>query len=219
MASNYIYYNNNITPITHDNTIPFQDKLPKGTRVIHRINRKIGRIVEPINVGNVHTQYYSVAYDDNTFDIRLTQEDFEVLPEVSKVCMMPVEEQESLMHMIYDVIHIGVSIVSLYGTIESSARKYNIKEILNSRLKNEKYSNSRDYPLAKVIYEDKGISNDLNTFYKNKMTILRYLISQGADVKTLKETYMNYPDFDLDYLLQFGRIDTDIYNFLKSLLK
>jgi hypothetical protein len=219
MATYNYYLNNKITPISYDNSIPFEDKLPKGTRVINRFNHKIGRIVEPISVGNVHTQFYSVAYDDNTFDIRLTQADFEVLPEVSKVCMMPIDEQESLMHMIYDVIHIGVSITSLYSTIETITKKYNIKEILNSRLKNEKYSDSRDYPLAKVIYENKGISNDLNTFFKNKMITLRYLISQGANVQTLKESYMNNSKFDLDFLLQIGRIDVDIYDFLKSLLK
>ena len=117
MASNINYLYNNNTNF-NGNSILFENKLPKGTRVINRFNHKIGRIIEPINVSNVHTQFYSVAYDDNTFDIRLTQADFEVLPELSKVCMMSVDEQESLMHMIYDVIHIGVSITSLYVVID-----------------------------------------------------------------------------------------------------
>jgi hypothetical protein len=132
---------------------------------------------------------------------------------------IPIVEQEQFMHMIYDVVHIGVSMLSLKISTETLAKKYTIKDILNSRLKNEKYSDSCDFPLAKVIYENKGIGNEEKAFYDKKLAVIQYFLSLGADMNTINETYMNYIPFSLDYLLKIGDINLEIYDFIKKCLE
>ena len=58
--------------------------------------------------------------------------------------MLSIGEQEDFMHMIFDCIHIGVSLESLEWSLKIMKDQYNEKLIfiLNETMKNEKYSNS-----------------------------------------------------------------------------
>ena len=135
----------------------------------------------------------------------------------TKLNVATIQDQEDLMHRIYDVVHIGVSNLSLSFMLDSYAEKYNMEEVLNSRLKDEKYSENCEYPICKVFYQDRSlvISKPDDEFYKNKLTILQMLISYGADISKVKESYSFHNDLDLDYLKERKLINDEIIKFLK----
>lgn len=73
--------------------------------------------------------------------------------------MLSIGEQEDFMHMIFDCVHIGVSLESLEWSLKSMKNQYGdeLPNILNTVMKNEKYSNQFIYPLEKVIKESSSI--------------------------------------------------------------
>jgi hypothetical protein len=135
----------------------------------------------------------------------------------TKLNVATIQDQEDLMHRIYDVVHIGVSNLSLSFMLDSYAEKYNMEEILNSRLKDEKYSENSEYPICKVLYQDRSLvlSKPDDEFYKNKLNILEMIVSYGADISKVKESYSFHNELDLDYLKERKLIDDKIIKFLK----
>jgi hypothetical protein len=125
-------------------------------------------------------------------------------------------EQESFMHLLYDLIHIGVSFSSLEFRVDNYEQKYDLKVLLNTRMKNERYSDSYDYPLAKVVCQDSGFSNNWTNFFETKLKTIKYLISKGANHNLLTEKYKG-TDIDYDYLFDRGIINKEIYNYLTNL--
>lgn len=125
-------------------------------------------------------------------------------------------EQESFMHLLYDLIHIGVAFSSLEFRVDNYEQKYDLKVLLNTRMKNERYSDSYDYPLAKVVCQDCGFGNDWTNFFDTKLKTIKYLISKGANSNLLTEKYKN-EDIDYEYLLNRGIINKEIYNYLVNL--
>jgi hypothetical protein len=69
--------------------------------------------------------------------------------------MLSIGEQEDFMHMIFDCVHIGVSLESLEWSLKIMKNQYGneLPNILNTVMKNEKYSSNFIYPLEKVIKE------------------------------------------------------------------
>lgn len=52
--------------------------------------------------------------------------------------MLTIEEQESFMHRIYDVIHNGIGMNNLIYSLKSLQERFgNLSTILNTRMKNE----------------------------------------------------------------------------------
>ena len=135
----------------------------------------------------------------------------------TKLNVATITDQEDLMHRIDDVVHIGVSKLSLSFMLDSYAEKYNMEDVLNSRLKDEKYSENFEYPICKVLYQDRSLvlSKPDDEFYKNKLNILEMLVSYGADVSKVKESYSFHNELDLDYLKERKLIDDKIIRFLK----
>ena len=128
-------------------------------------------------------------------------------------CPLTVSQQEDFMHRIFDVIHIGVSFSSFTWLLDTYAEKFDVKELLNSRMKNEKYSPTYDFPLAKVVYENIGLGNSRDNFYETKFKMIKYIVNLGASPKILKEKYMGY-DINLDFLLMTGVVNQEIYDYL-----
>jgi hypothetical protein len=126
------------------------------------------------------------------------------------------EEQESFMHLLYDLIHIGISFSSLEFRVDNYQQKYDLNFLLNMRMKNERYSNSYDYPLAKVVCQDCGFGNTIDDFFATKLKTIKYLISKGANHTLLSEKYKG-GDIDYDYLLEREIINLEIYEYLMNL--
>lgn len=128
-------------------------------------------------------------------------------------CSLTVSQQEDFMHRIFDVIHIGVSFSSFTWLLDTYTKTFDVKELLNSRMKNEKYSPTYDFPLAKVVYENMGLGNSRDNFYETKFKMIKYMVNLGANPKVLKEKYMGY-DIHLDFLLMTGVVNQEIYDYL-----
>jgi hypothetical protein len=103
--------------------------------------------------------------------------------------MICIQEQESFMHYIHDVIHIGLSVSNLSHAIESlktNHGKDKISDILNSKMKDEKYSSEMIYPLVKIIYTmPSHISYDKLEFYNKKLEALKLFEENGANMKII----------------------------------
>lgn len=102
--------------------------------------------------------------------------------------MISIEEQEDLMHMIHDVLHIGVSVSSLEFRITSLCDKYgntNIKQILNTPMKDEKYSSEMVLPLTKVLYID--TNDEIKEYYAKKLHVLKIFENNGVDFSIINE--------------------------------
>ena len=136
--------------------------------------------------------------------------------------MPTIKEQEDFMHMIHDVVKIGVSISSLEWSLKSMNEKFgitNTKNILNSKMKNERYSENFDYPLSKVVYEDISIIDTREQFYERKLKVIQLLVANGANLNCLKEKYNYHTNpSSLDDLLEFKTIDKKIYDYLKTIV-
>ena len=134
----------------------------------------------------------------------------------NKLNNFSIKEQEDFMHLIFDVIHIGVSIISLSMRLDSYLDKYDLKEILNSRLKNEQYSTDFEYPIAKVLYQNRSnITNqDDEEFYNRKLAVLRMLISYGADISKVEEKYSCYDTLNLEFMKEKKLINDEIIDFI-----
>jgi len=136
--------------------------------------------------------------------------------EINKI--LPIDEQESFMHLIYDVIHNGISIVSLDIRLKNMETIYgDLKNILNSRLKNERYSKTFDIPIMKVILEDKNHNLNLtyNEFNEKKKDVIKLFRSYGASLNILNEKYMDENPY-FDFFVHIGLIDKEIYDLIKK---
>ena len=126
--------------------------------------------------------------------------------------MLSIKEQEDFIHLIFDCVHIGVSLESLEWSLKSMKEKYGSEliNILNSPMKNEKYSNHFIYPLEKVIKESSShlLCDD---FFKIKLDAIKILINYGCDLKIINSIKIDLKD------LIFGRIiDEEIYSFIMN---
>ena len=184
----------------------------KDRRIRNRFNQRIGRINEE------QEQTISVTYDDGDIQ-KVNKNDVEVLPEVNHNLLI-VSEQESFMHLLYDVVHIGVSVSSLKFRLDSLNNSFDLKYLLNTRMKNEKYSDAYEYPISKVLYEVASHiqSNEDEAFFNRKLKVLRMLVANGADMAKLNETYSFHKTLDLQYLKEVNRINDDIINYIKTFI-
>jgi len=126
--------------------------------------------------------------------------------------MLSIGEQEDFMHMIFDCIHIGVSLESLEWSLKSMKDQYNEKLlfILNEKMKNEKYSNSFIYPLEKAIKESSShVDNDIDKFFERKIEAIKMLIAYGCSLNFIFKI-----NIDWDDLLSRQIINKKIYNFI-----
>ena len=126
--------------------------------------------------------------------------------------MLSIGEQEDFMHLIFDCIHIGVSLESLEWSLKIMKDQYNEKLIfiLNETMKNEKYSNSFIYPLEKAIKESSShVDNDINKFYDRKLEAIKMLIAYGCSLNIIFKI-----NIDWDNLLSRQIINKKIYNFI-----
>jgi hypothetical protein len=184
----------------------------KDRRIRNRFNQRIGRINEE------QEQTISVTYDDGDIQ-KVNKNDVEVLPEVNHNLLI-VSEQESFMHLLYDVVHIGVSVSSLQFRLDSLNNSFDLKYLLNTRMKNEKYSDDKEYPISKVLYEVASHlqSNEDEVFFNRKLKVLRMLVANGADLTKLNEPYSFHETLDLQYLKEVNRINDDIINYIKTFI-
>jgi hypothetical protein len=126
--------------------------------------------------------------------------------------MLSIKEQEDFIHLIFDCVHIGVSLESLEWSLKSMKEKYGneLINIINSPMKNEKYSNHFIYPLEKVIKESSShlLCDD---FFKIKLNAIKILINYGCDLNIINNIKIDLKDLIL------GRIiDTEIYTFIMN---
>ena len=183
------------------NNLPNSNCL-KDVRIRNKYNRKIGRIVGKVLGGN-----FSVNYDDGSFEISMSLEDMYIFPEINQNTLS-VEDQESFMHLLYDVVHNDISIESLQFKIDSLNEDFDLKILLNIKMKNEKYSDSYVYPIHKVLNESRNhIYNELDsTFYSRKMKVLNILISNGANLNkdnSMDFTLMKYMKLINDTIINY----------------
>jgi len=103
--------------------------------------------------------------------------------------MISVIDQETFMHTIFDVIHIGICVSNLEFRISNLKEKYQqlkIEEILNSKMKDEKYNDEMVYPLIKIIYtRPSNINHPLEEHYHKKLSALKLLEKNKANMKVI----------------------------------
>jgi hypothetical protein len=135
--------------------------------------------------------------------------------------MLSIEQQETFMHRIYDVIHNGIGMSNLKYALEDLQFLYgDLTTILNTRMKNEKYSSSLDLPIMKVIFETQShimsVSNE--EFLQRKLDAIKLLQSYGAHLNVMYEQYMD-KDINWDFYLTFGQIPIQLYDLIKENVK
>lgn len=122
---------------------------------------------------------------------------------------LSVSDQEDFMHLIYDVVHIGVSVVSMKIRLENLSNKYGdntLKNILNTVMKNEKYSTDKILPMKKCIYQYKNFQTN-DEFFSKKLEMIKLLKSYGANMIPLTED-------DITFLSEMGLINQEIKDYL-----
>ena len=132
--------------------------------------------------------------------------------------MDSIQEQEYFMHLIYDCVHNGIGLHNLEYAIENlKLQNKDVSKILNSRLKNERYYESFDYPLAKVVSENwNEISyHNKKEFFDTKLKAINLLLSHGANISKIFDKYL-FENLDLDFLLYGNIINNDIYDFINK---
>lgn len=125
--------------------------------------------------------------------------------------MICFQDQEYFMHTIYDIIHIGISPSNLEHRIETLKERYvhsnyvTIEEILNSKMKDEKYSTELVSPLIKVMFLEPSPTIDIKEYYKNKLEVLKILDKNGVDFsslfKPIPETLESISRYSVFYLV------------------
>jgi len=107
------------------------------------------------------------------------------------IIMISLQDQEYFMHTLYDIIHIGVSPSNLEHRIETLKERYvskkytTIAQILNSKMKDEKYSTEFVYPLIKIMFLAPSITIPIQEFFDNKLEVLKILAKHGIDFSSL----------------------------------
>ena len=105
--------------------------------------------------------------------------------------MICFQDQEHFMHTIYDIVHIGISPSNLEHRIESLKERYvhsnyaTIEQILNSEMKDEKYSTELVLPLIKVMFLEPSSTINIQEYYDNKLAVLKILDKYGVDFSSL----------------------------------
>ena len=126
--------------------------------------------------------------------------------------MLSIKEQEDFMHMIFDCVHIGVSLESLEWSLKSMKIQYGdeLPNILNNVMKNEKYSSNFIYPLEKAIKESSShlLCND---FFNTKLNTIKTLMNYGCDLKIINSIKIDWND-----LLSRRIINEGIYVFIMN---
>lgn len=184
----------------------------KDRRIRNRFSQRIGRI----NEEQEHT--LSVTYDNGVIQ-KVNKNDVEILPEVNHNLLI-VSEQESFMHLLFDVVHIGVSVSSLQSRIDDLNNSFDLKYLLNTKFKNEKYSEDNEYPISKVLYQEASHiqSDEDKVFFERKLKVMRMLVDNGADMSKLFEPYSFHKTLDLQYLKEVNRINDDIIKYIKTFI-
>ena len=120
--------------------------------------------------------------------------------------MLSIKEQEDFMHMIYDCIHIGVSLESLHWLLKSYKEFYGEEfiNILNQPMKNEKYSNNFILPLYKVITETAS-HLDIDNFFNRKLEGIKMLVNYGCKIELIRQLTI-----DWEILLKSNIINDEI---------
>ena len=135
--------------------------------------------------------------------------------------MLTIEEQETFMHLIYDVIHNGVCMGNLLWSLQKLQSQFgNLSTILNTRMKNEKYSTSFELPIMKIIFESQSHIMSLSNeeFIKRKLEAIKLLQSYGAHLNILHEKYMDQ-DINWEFYIEYGQISREIYDLIKENVK
>ena len=131
----------------------------------------------------------------------------------SSIATLSVSDQEYFMHLIYDIVHIGVSVTSMKLYLDNLYIEYGgyvLKNLLNNVMKDEKYSNERIRPMKKCIYQHKNYQSD-EEFFTNKLEMIKMLIAYGA-----KMIDLDYKDFDI--LIRMGLINLEIKNYILNII-
>jgi len=188
------------------NTNIYNTNSEQGTRFRNKYNRKIGRIVSK----SLNNNNYSIIYDDGSFEISLPKEDMDILPEINQNTLS-VEQQEIFMHLLYDVVHNAISPSSLEWKLDYLNKDFDLLVLLNTKMKNEKYSNDYILPMIKVLYEDRNhiYKESDESFYGRKMKVLRILANNGAKV--------NVSLSQLEDMKRLNLIDDSIIYFINRL--
>jgi len=103
--------------------------------------------------------------------------------------MISINDQENFMHTIFDVLNVGINVNNLAYVIFHLKEKYQqfkIADILNTKMKDEKYSDERVHPIIKVIYtKSSNIGHTLEEHYQNKLSALELLQENGINMKVI----------------------------------
>ena len=125
--------------------------------------------------------------------------------------MICFQDQENFMHTIYDIVHIGISPSNLEHRIETLKERYvnsgyvTMAQILNSKMKDEKYSTELVSPLIKVMFLEPSTTINIQEYYENKLAVLKILDKNGVDFSSLfepiPETLESISKYSIFYLL------------------
>ena len=126
---------------------------------------------------------------------------------------LSIADQEYFMHLIYDIVHIGVSVTSMKLYLDNLYIEYGgyvLKNLLNNVMKDEKYSNERVLPMKKCIYQHKNYQNE-EEFFTNKLGMIKMLITYGTEM-------IDLGDKDFDMLIRMGLINLEIKNYILNII-
>ena len=132
--------------------------------------------------------------------------------------MLSIKDQEHFMHLIYDVIHNGIGISNLEWELQNLKSKFgDLSKILNTRMKNERYSESLDFPIMKVILESKNHILNLSSekFTEKKIEAICLLQKYGASLNILNEKYMDQ-DINWQIYILTNQIRQELYDHIKN---
>ena len=124
---------------------------------------------------------------------------------------MSIGDQEDFMHLIYDIVHIGVSVESMkirLGNLSNKFGNITLKNLLNTVMKDEKYSDDKVLPMKKCIYQYKNFQSD-EEFFTMKVDMIKLLKSYGADMIQLTND-------DIDMLIRMNLINEEIRNYITN---
>ena len=126
---------------------------------------------------------------------------------------LSIPNQEFFMHLIYDIVHIGVSVTSMKLYLDNLYNEhggYVLKNLLNNVMKDEKYSNERVLPMKKCIYQHKNYQSD-EEFFTNKLGMIKMLVAYGTEM-------IDLDDKDFDMLIRMGLINLEIKNYIFNII-
>jgi hypothetical protein len=132
--------------------------------------------------------------------------------------MESIKDQESFMHLIYDCVHNGIGIHNLKYRLEDlKSRNIDLEKLLNTRMKNEIYYDSFEYPINKVIMENWNHISYYNKedFFNTKLMTIKLLQNYGANINKISEKYMN-EDINIDFLLYNKIINKEIFDYINQ---